>query len=245
MGALQGQHVLITGAASGLGRELARQLVAHGPRLLLLDRDGDGVARLAAELTDAEALTCDITDLDQVAATFADIEQRHGHLDVLVNNAGVWTDNVIDARDPQRRREVLLVNALGPMQVTDAALPLLRRSSEVAQVVNVVSASAATNTQSNDNRRWITYGASKSALAGFTTTLTAQLAPEGIKVCGIFPGGFESDMYEAADSSEEQHDAVWMMGTAAVAEIVVFALTRPPDVQVERLLVTKRFPPAV
>jgi NADP-dependent 3-hydroxy acid dehydrogenase YdfG len=60
----------------------------------------------------------------------------------------------------------------------------------------------------------------------------------------VFPGGFESDLYESAGSSEEQHDAPWMMRTQDVAEIVVFVMTRPPDVQVERLLVTKRFEPA-
>jgi ribitol 2-dehydrogenase len=109
-------------------------------------------------------------------------------------------------------------------------------------VLNVISASGFNDTESADNRRWSTYGATKAALAGYNTTLTRQLAPEGIKVSGVFPGGFESDLYESAGTVEEHHDAFWMMRTEDVAEVVVFVLTRPPDVNVERLLVTKQFP---
>jgi NADP-dependent 3-hydroxy acid dehydrogenase YdfG len=242
------QVILITGAAAGLGAELARQLAPHGAQLVLLDIDQERLTALGRELAGAgaevESHQCDISDNVSVAAAFELIAGNHDHLDMLINNAGVFTDDVTEAHDPSRRREAFLTNALGPIQVTNAALPLLRRSTGVAHVVNVISASGFSDTQANDNRRWSTYGATKSALAGFNTTLTAQLAPEGIKVSGIFPGGFESDLYESAGSSEEQHDAPWMMRTRDIAEIVVFAMTRPPDVQIERLLVTKRFEPA-
>ena len=237
--------VLITGAAAGLGRELARQLAALGCRLLLLDVDGAALEAVREELASVDgapelrAYTCDITDLDEVTRVFEQVEREVGHIDVLVNNAGIFTDDEIELRDPQRRRTAFLVNALGPIQVTHAALPLLRRSSDGAHILNVISASGAGDTEAADNRRWSTYGATKSALAGFTTTLTRQLAPEGIKVSAVFPGGFESNLYEAAGTVEEHHDAFWMMRTVDVAEIVVFVLTRPRDVNVERLLVTK------
>lgn len=246
---LQDRSVLITGAAAGLGLELARQLAPLGCTLALLDVDAATLEHARSEIAagssaNVHAFACDISDLSQVKETFARIEREFGRVDVLVNNAGIFTDDEIEQRDPERRRTAFLVNALGPIQVTHAALPLLRRSADGAHIVNVISASGAGDTEAADNRRWSTYGATKSALAGYTTTLTRQLAPEGIKVSGVFPGGFESDLYESAGTVEEHHDAFWMMRTADVAEILVFVLTRPRDVNVERLLVTKQFAPA-
>jgi NAD(P)-dependent dehydrogenase (short-subunit alcohol dehydrogenase family) len=242
---LAGSVVLITGAGSGLGRHVAHQLAQLGCRLALVDADASAVTQLAEHLAaaghDARGYRCDISELEEVAATLARIAHDFdGSLDILINNAGIWTDEEIEARDPSRRRTAFLVNALGPIQVTDAALPLLRAGAPNAQILNVVSSSAASDTTANDNRRWSTYGATKAALAGFTTTLTAQLAPEAIKVSALFPGGFESDMYERAGSADEHHDAVWMMRTEDIADIIVFVLTRPADVQIERVLVTKR-----
>ncbi|MCW2922824.1 MAG: oxidoreductase [Thermoleophilia bacterium] len=237
--------MLVTGAGAGLGRELARQLGAAGCHLALLDADAAALGDAATDATAAGAasvleLVCDISDLDQVEAASAQLEREVGHLDVLVNNAGIFTDDEIERREPARRRTAFLVNALGPIQVTTAALPLLRRSQRNPHVLNVISASGFSDTESADNRRWSTYGATKAALAGYNTTLTRQLAPEGIRVSGIFPGGFESDLYERAGTVEEHHDAAWMMRTQDVAEIILFVLTRPPDVNIERLLVTKQ-----
>lgn len=244
---LHGQHVLITGAASGLGLAVARQLGELGVVGVLVDNDAARLTRAAATLADGgidvRTYACDISDLDAVAETMAQVERDVGHLDALVNNAGIWTDDEIEARDPTRRREALLVNALGPIQVTDAALPLLRRSTAPAQVVNVISSSGAIDTEFAESTRWMTYGATKRALAGYTASLTAKLAPERIRVSAIFPAGFESDMYEAAGSADEQHDAFWMMRTDDVAETIVFAMTRPPDVRIEQLLVTKVITP--
>lgn len=244
---LTAQVVLITGAGSGLGAQLARQLGALGCRLALIDQQRDAMHELVQDLiddgVDARGYACDISDLGQVRDTIEGVTRDFGGaLDVVVNNAGIWTDNEIEARDPERRRTAFLVNALGPMQVTEAALPLLRAAATPGQILNVISSSGASDTTANDNRRWSTYGATKSALAEFTRTLTAQLAPEAIKVSGVFPGGFESDMYERAGSVDEHHDAVWMMRTEDIVDILVFILTRPADVQLERVLITKRSP---
>lgn len=244
---LHGQRVLISGAARGLGRAIAQQLAELGAIMLLLDNDADRLDRTASQLASADrevrTYVCDISSLEEVAATVLRLEQDVGSLDALVNNAGIWTDNEIEARDPVRRRDALLVNALGPIQLTDAALPLLRRSTAPAQVVNVISSSGATDTEFAESTRWMTYGATKRALAGYTASLTALLAPERIRVSAIFPAGFESDMYESAGSVDEHHDAFWMMRTEDVAETVVFAMTRPPDVRIEQLLVTKVITP--
>ncbi len=243
---LHGQRVLITGAASGLGRALAQQLAALGTELLLLDVDQARLDAAAAALIDTganvRAYVCDVSDHAQVADTFERIAADVDSLDALVNNAGIWTDNEIEARQPARRCTAMLVNAVGPMQVTDAALPLLRRSTAPAQIINVISSSGALDTEFAESSRWITYGASKRALAGYTATLTAKLAPERIRVSAILPAGFESDMYEFAGSVDEHHDAAWMMRTEDVAETIVFAMTRPPDVRIEQLLVTKVLP---
>jgi 3alpha(or 20beta)-hydroxysteroid dehydrogenase len=239
--ALSGQTILITGAGSGLGLELARQLSERSVQLLLVDVNEAKLKSEATKLAGAvHAFTCDVTDLDQVAHLFDQVKKQSGQLDILVNSAGIWTDNDLEERDPARRRQAFLVNSLGPIQVTEAALPLLRLSRR-PQIINVISTGGASDTPAGDNTGWLTYGATKWAMRGYTKDLSKLLEPEGIKVTGFFPAGFESNLYENAGSRKSQnHNAPWMMRTEDVAEALIFAMTRPPDVQVEALLLTKR-----
>jgi 3-oxoacyl-[acyl-carrier protein] reductase len=242
---LEGQVILITGASSGLGLELARQLSEHSVQLLLVSEKEAQLHAATKQLPGTvHRFVCDIAELDQVERLFGQISQQFDHLDIIVNNAGIWTDNDIETHDPSRRRLAFLVNALGPIQVTQNALPLLRQSRR-AQIINVISTAGASDTEAGDNTGWLTYGATKWAMRGYTKDLTKALAPEGIKVTGFFPAGFESDLYENAGRESQNHYAPWMMRTEDVAEALVFAITRPPDVQVEGLLFTKRPQPGI
>ena len=165
------------------------------------------------------------------------ILSEFGRVDVLVNCAGIWTDEELEKTDPGRRKKVFEVNTLGTIEFTKALEPAFRAQNK-GHVLNVISTSGNYDTSSGDNTLWQTYGASKWALAGFTRAFKDSLDGTQIKVTGFYPGGFESNLYENANR-EDAHNQPWMMQTEDVADALIFCLTRPADMVVEKLIVTK------
>jgi NAD(P)-dependent dehydrogenase (short-subunit alcohol dehydrogenase family) len=177
-------HTLITGANRGLGRESARQLIAAGHTVTIGARDEAG-GRAAAEELGARFVRLDVTDDASVAAAFAHIE-ADGGLDVLVNNAGI----AMLALNGPDALKVFDTNAVSIVRVTEAALPLLRKSANPV-VVNVSSAlgSFAANhdpARPASHYSAIVYGASKAAVSMLTVQY-ARAVPE-VKFNAVEPG---------------------------------------------------------
>lgn len=173
---------LITGANRGLGKEAARQLVAAGHTVYLGARD-DAHGRAAADEVGARFVRLDVTDDASVAAAF---EQLEGGLDVLVNNAGI----ALLALNGPEALAVFDTNAVGIVRVTEAALPLLRKSANPV-VVNISSALGSFSANHDPERpasqvSAIVYGASKAAVSMLTVQY-ARAVPE-VKFNAVEPG---------------------------------------------------------
>lgn len=230
--------VVITGASQGLGKAVASKLAVDGAIVVLVARDKDKLDQLAIELGEkAHAYQCDVSDATQVRQTAAKILKDFGKIDILINNAGIWTDEELEKVDPARRKKVFEVNTLGTIEFTKAFEPTFR-AQDIGHILNVISTSGDSSTSSGDNTLWQTYGASKWALAGFTRAFKDSLDGTKIKVTGFYPGGFESNIYENAQR-EDAHNQPWMMQTNDIADALIFCLTRPADMVVEKLVVTK------
>jgi len=184
---------LITGANKGLGKETARQLVALGHTVYVGARD-EARGRAAAEELGACFVQLDVTDDASVAAALAGIE-ADGGLDVLVNNAGIasyeFSENgVVEHRDGPSALEVFNTNVVGIIRVTEAALPLLRKSANPV-VVNVGSALGSFWAVHEDSRPashfpTLVYGPSKAAVSMLTVQY-AKSVPE-VKFNAVEPG---------------------------------------------------------
>lgn len=237
---LDGKSIVVTGGAQGLGLAIAKAVVRAGATVSLLDIDQDRLAKASTELDDNKCRTfvCDIRDLDVIRATVPRILEWQPQIDVLVNNAGVWTDNEIEANDPDRRKLAFDTNAVGHIQMTNELLPILKEQ-QSGHIFNVISTGGDALTPSGDNRAWQTYGATKWAMTGFTKALRESLVGSGIKVSGFFPGGIDTNFYENAGWPSGAHEQPWMMNADDVADVVLFALTRPHNVLVESLTLTK------
>ena len=111
-------------------------------------------------------------------------------------------------------------------------------TSGVSRILNVISTAGVEGIPAGDNTAWKTYGASKWGFKGYTNALRESLRGKQIQVMQFFPGGFESNLYESAQR-DNPHNQPWMMKTEDVADIVVFALTRPDDVYMEQIVVSK------
>ena len=196
---------LVSGASRGIGAEIARQLASdHGFVVFAGARDPDDVEEAEGIIP----IELDVTDQGDVEAVQEQIGSDPGHLDALINNAGVYGDpiGVVDY-DLDRAHEVFEVNTFGPWRLCQAFVPLLQRSSQ-PRIVNV-SSGAGQLSDMNGGRA--AYRLSKAALNALTRTLASD--ERGIKVNSMCPGWVRTDMggSSATRSVEEGADtAVWL-----------------------------------
>ena len=178
----------LTGASRGFGREWAEAALQRGDKVAATARKLEDLDELVGRYGDSILpLRLDVTDRD---ADFAAVRQAHDHfgrLDVVVNNAGYGQFGAIEELSETEAREQMETNLFGALWVTQAALPYLReqRSGHIVQVSSIGGISAFPNVGM--------YHASKWALEGFSQTLATEVAPFGISVTLVEPGGFSTD----------------------------------------------------
>jgi len=197
------QVALITGANKGIGLETARQLGAQGMTVLIGARDPGRGSKAAEELKqqgmDAHAVQIDVTDQESINAAARHIEDEFGRLDVLVNNAGIALDNgPASALDLETMRRTYDTNVFGAVAVTQAFLPLLRKS-EAARIVNMSSTLGSLALNSDPDWaaagvKLLAYNSSKAALNMVTVIFAAELKDTPIKVNAVCPGSVETDL---------------------------------------------------
>jgi NAD(P)-dependent dehydrogenase (short-subunit alcohol dehydrogenase family) len=216
-----GSVALITGANKGIGFEIARQLGEKGIRVLVGARDrGRGeaaAAKLRSKDCDARFVRIDLTEPATLVCAAADIKAHEGRLDILVNNAGITSrgDGSPGSADIEAVRRTVDTNFLGSLEVTQAMLPLLKRSAS-GRIVNV-SSGLGSLTQLSDPTsefaafRFIGYGASKAALNMLTVQLASELKEVGIKVNSADPGFTATDL--------NQHRGHQTVGEGAAAAV--------------------------
>jgi short-subunit dehydrogenase len=176
---------VITGASSGIGEAAAERLGRNGWRVLVVARRADRLEKLAASLPDASALAVDLTDEDAPSRVREAVEERFGgRLDLLVNNAGAnWRARFGDEDGGWANvKRVLEVNLHAPIRLTEALLPLLRRSAP-SSIVNVASVAGRI-----PYPRGGQYAAAKFGLAGWSESLRYEEEEHGVHVGVVFPG---------------------------------------------------------
>lgn len=238
---LAGKKIIITGASQGLGATLAIKASQLGATVILVARTKKLLDQISQKITDdggrAVGYECDIRDLEMVKKVVQKILIDQKEIDILVNNAGIWTDDDLESKQPELRNNAFATNALGNIQFTKELLPHFQQKNQ-GYIFNVISAAGLSNSSASDNALWQTYGATKWAMTGFTQALRQSLANTKLKVTGFFPGGFDSNLYQNAHRPNP-HFQPWMMKLEDVAEVILFALTRPDDVLLEQIVMTK------
>ena len=183
---------VVTGASRGLGRAIALALAGEGAGVALLARDLARLEAVAAEARQlgvaAEAIACDVTAEDQVAAAADRIQQRFGHVHILVNNAGTNVRKPVTGFTYAEWRQVLDTNLTSVFLMCRAVVPLMQGQG-YGRVLNLTSIMSHVALPGR-----AAYAASKAGLLGFTKALALEVAAEGITVNGISPGPVATEM---------------------------------------------------
>ncbi len=212
---LKDKVVVITGAARGLGAQIARTLAARGARIVISDIDSPDLQDLAKEL-DATPVHCNVTDREQVMALGRAAIDAYGTIDIWINNAGIWTAYTpVDTVDFGRAHLLMEVNYFGlAYGMIEAINHMKPRGSGI--ILNILSVRAL-----KGKALGAVYSASKFAAEGFTQAVRDELQDTGISVIGVYPyrmktGLFGDDKHGDYETSMEPKD---------VAQIVVDNLT--------------------
>jgi 3-hydroxy acid dehydrogenase / malonic semialdehyde reductase len=229
---LEGKTAIVTGASSGIGLATARALIAEGVRVAAGARR---VERLAELEDGALALALDVTDPESCESFVGRALEELGGLDILVNGAGLAL-----GRDPfgdsteEDERVVLETNVNGLIRMTRLALPHLRDGGHIVNIGSVAGRQAYPNGS--------LYVTSKFAVRGFTYALREDLLGRPIRITTVDPGLVETDFSLVRFRGDEAqaravYEGVDAMQPLDIAECIVFALTRPPHVNVDELVV--------
>ena len=187
---LEGKTALVTGAASGFGRGIAERYAAEGAQVAVLDLNGEGARRVAAEIQGL-ALEADVRDGAAAQAAVDETVEAFGQIDILVNNAG-WShrNQPMTDVDYATFRKVFEINVDSIYHFTQAILPHWRKTG-AGTMINIGSTAGISP---RPGLTW--YNASKGAVNTLTRSLAVELAPEGIRVNGVAPVMGETALLE-------------------------------------------------
>jgi 3alpha(or 20beta)-hydroxysteroid dehydrogenase len=218
---LEGRVALITGAASprGQGAAAARLFAAEGAAVVVTDvSDEEGEETAAAIGAHASFRHLDVTSEAGWTETVAWMIERHGRLDVLVNNAGIWFGNGLDETTLDDYRRVVEINQIGVFLGLRAAVPTMK-SAGSGSIVNTSSLAGLRGTNMP-----LAYAATKWAVRGMSRAAAAELAPHGIRVNAVFPGYVDTGMIDSGHEEIAQRVPLGrrLASPDEIAEAVLF-----------------------
>lgn len=198
---LEGKTAVVTGAAQGIGKAIAKRLYGEGAKVALLDVNEEKIREAAAEIDHgagrAAGFVCNVADRDSVQRTMSEAETSLGTIDILINNAGITRDTMFHKMSEEQWDLVMEVNLKGIFHCTKAVIGGMRQRG-YGKIVNLASVSAFGNMGQTN------YGASKAAVIGFTKCLAKESARSGITVNAIAPSYINTEMLQAVPENVMQ-----------------------------------------
>ena len=217
---LSGKVALVTGASQGIGESIAKALAAAGAHVVVAARREDKASAVAQAIAaaggSAEAVRLDVSDPASVSAAFKSLVEKHGKLDVLVNNAGITDDGLILRMPKDSWDKVIATDLTGVFLCAQEAAKTMLKKRVAGRIVNITSVVGLMGNPGQTN-----YAAAKAGVVGFTKALAREIGSRGITVNAVAPGYIETTMTDVL--SEEQRKAL-------VGQIVLGRLGTPEDV---------------
>ncbi|MBF6619048.1 MAG: SDR family oxidoreductase [Patulibacter sp.] len=226
--ASESRVALVTGATGGLGRACSAALAARGDHVVVVDLDGEAADRVAAELQgaggSAQGIGADVTSRTDVERVIAQVVERHGRIDVLVNLAGIIRNQTLPKVTDEDFDALMGVHVKGTLNTMRAAVPLMREAG-YGRIVNTSSIAL------NGAIAGVSYGAAKGAIVGMTRSAAMESAKHGITINCVAPGLVNAGVFLTVpeDYQQEQIAKIPAKRTGEPSEIAacVAFLTSP------------------
>lgn len=206
---LEGKYALVTGASRGIGRAIAIAFAEEGAAVAVNYSSSDDAAHEVKEIIEKTGQKClllkyNISDYASVIAMKEELFREFGHLDILVNCAGIMNRSPVEELTPDILEKVIQTNLCSAFYTTQVFLPLLKEST-AGRIINMSSQAAFTG-----SRNRTAYSAAKAGLLGLTYSLAKELGPAGITVNAISPGRIVTDMIRKELNGREEE---WLSAT--------------------------------
>jgi NADP-dependent 3-hydroxy acid dehydrogenase YdfG len=236
---IAGKVVVITGASSGLGEAAARLLSAQGATVVLGARRADRIQALAGELTagggKAMAVETDVTDRGQVQRLVDAAVQAYGRIDVMINNAGLMPQSLLERLKVDEWDRMIDVNIKGVLYGIAAALPHMQRQKS-GQIINVSSVAGHRVGPGS-----AVYSATKHAVRALSEGLRQEVKPHNIRTTVISPGAVDTELPNTVTDADVAERVNRMYEEIAIpadsfARAVAFAMSQPEDVDINEIL---------
>jgi NAD(P)-dependent dehydrogenase (short-subunit alcohol dehydrogenase family) len=230
MQSIEGKAVLVTGGTTGIGRATALLLAARAARVMIFGRHEkelrDALGDLSREGREVHGLTADQASLDDVKKIFAEVDEKFGGLDILINNAGIAAEGVTD-ESLENIEYVLRSNLVGYLTCAKEAMKRMQRKG--GHIVTIGSVAA-------DKRgEGTVYVATKAGIQAMSESLAKEGRKNGIKVTLIEPGATGADMQPDKHTHEKRARQLKMLKAEDIAACVYFALTQPPRCDIAQM----------
>jgi 3-oxoacyl-[acyl-carrier protein] reductase len=225
---ISGRSVLVTGGTKGIGKGIAAGFAAEGAKVVITGRDTGAGERAAVDLNAAAGpggmvsfIPGDVSDPASCEAVTATVQDRHGGLDVVCCNAGIFPSAPLAEMTPEQLDETLDINLKGTFYTVQAALPALKRSAHGRVVVTSSITGPMTGYVG-----WSHYGASKAGQLGFVRSAALELAASGITINAIMPGNIATEGLDdlGADYLRSMEGAIPLGHLGTVGDIAAAAL---------------------
>jgi NADP-dependent 3-hydroxy acid dehydrogenase YdfG len=240
MAKLDGKVAVVTGASSGIGEATAEALAAEGAAVVVAARREDRLADLAERIRGnggrVLATVCDVTDESQAHGLIQKAVEEFGRVDILVNNAGVMLLSSVGKGLSEEWRRMFDVNVLGLLYTTDAAIEAMKNQ-DGGHLVNISSLAGRKVTRDSSG----VYAGSKHAVGAISEGLRQELLQDGIRVTIIEPGAVETELPDHITDEDARESLgglleLEMLQAEDVANAIVYAVTQPPRVSVNEIL---------
>lgn len=231
MSELKDKVAIVTGASSGIGASIAEILSQHGVKVVLTGRNEARLSDVAKQLqensqSEIDTHIVDVTQKDEVAKLVKETENKFGHVDILVNSAGLMLSSAITDGDVEAWENMIDVNVKGTLYGINAILPMFLNQS-TGHIINIASISGFEVTKQST-----LYSASKAAVHTITQGLEKELAKTGVRVTSISPGMVDTPLSSNTDWGSRKK-----LDPQDIAEAVIYALQQPSHVNINEVTV--------
>ncbi|XP_069683481.1 dehydrogenase/reductase SDR family member 11-like [Periplaneta americana] len=237
-----GRVAMVTGASAGIGAAIAVDLVQKGLKVVAVARRVDKIKVLEDQVKSAPGklycLKCDVSDEEDIKATFQWVRDNLGGVDVLVNNAGADSKNTLMEGPAENWRTIMNLNVLGLSICTKEAIQCMKsRGVDDGHIIHIGSILG--HIVPPEDHPFRMYSASKHAVRALTEGLRRELVNQKskIRVTCVSPGVVRTEFLEAAKASDIFYDKVPCLQGQDVADAVAYALATPPHVQIHEIII--------